>query len=493
MVQWRRRRSDSSDLRTNYGAVRKIKFVAAQFTKLFRHYLSVSYYLAMPHRTKTSVEARTQQRAWVKRDVRHFRVGVVVVMGIIWLVYPNLQPPQPIFAEQIGCRAPVSSHRAIRESLLYTATPPNRTNVKPFTSVLGSYRILSLPSNKVNIRAVYLDPRPSNGFNNASVFLVEIHRELGKKGGGIVACGTSVAVSKALKIRVVKNIKWVHDRHPEINHDMAMIDCFGLPANTSSGARVFLWYRIKDGGDLYLAESEQPYFVPLANERQNKPSIVVCMAVLRDNPPYIKEFLRYYKHLGVDHVYMMADESFVWSGVLNGDKFVQELIKDGFVSFSSWHRWLTKDMVYGRSQMLAYENCIYRFQGTYDYAFFVDSDDHFIPLDPNQKKLDYYIKHYCTGGACTFQWKEYFPDCGQDWSRLGPHGNVTNTLLSHMHTNHISKRGKSIYRISAALDAGIHTPKQLMEGYKSQIVPSNVSYVAHLRKNRAPPNGFNSC
>ena len=268
---------------------------------------------------------------------------------------------------------------------------------------------------------------------------------------------TSEVMSKALKVRVVKNIKWIHDRHPEINHDMA---CFGLPANTSSGAGVFLWYRVKDGGDLYRVESEQPYFAPVTNEKQNESSIVVCMAVLRDNPPYIKEFLRYYKHLGVDHVYMMADESFVLSGVLNGYKFVQELLKGGFVSFSSW---LTKDIIYGRSHMLAYANCIYRFQGTYDYAFFVDSDDHFIPLDPKQKKLDYYIKRYCTGGACTFQWTQYFPDCGQDWSRLGPDGKVTNTLLSHAHKYHISKRGESIYRISVALDAGIHTPKQLME------------------------------
>ena len=69
--------------------------------------------------------------------------------------------------------------------------------------------------------------------------------------------------------------------------------------------------------------------MPVTNEKQNESSIVVCMAVLRDNPPYTKEFLRYYKHLGVDHIYMMAEESFVWSGVLNGDEFVQNYLKMG--------------------------------------------------------------------------------------------------------------------------------------------------------------------
>ena len=320
----------------------------------------------------------------------YFLVCCVVVVGAGFFYYQQFAS-----AGQKACKAaPIVPP---------TARPPDELPPDSLTPLnFSSYKIISLPSDKVIIRAVYLDPRPRNGFNNASVFLVEIHRELGKKGGGIVACGTSEIVSKALKIRVLGNVGWVHGRHPEINHDMAMIDCFGLPANTSSGARVFLWYRIKDGGDLYRVESEQPYFAPVTNEKQNESSIVVCMAVLRENPSYIKEFLRYYKHLGVDHVYMMADESFVWSGVLNGDKFVQELLKDGFISFSSWHRWLTKDMVYGRSQMLAYENCIYRFQGTYDYAFFVDSDDHFIPLDPKQKKLDYYIKRYCTGGGLYF-------------------------------------------------------------------------------------------
>ncbi|CAI8024867.1 hypothetical protein GBAR_LOCUS14403 [Geodia barretti] len=359
----------------------------------------------------------------------------------------------------------------------------------PTPQNVTSYKIISLPSDKVNIRAVYLDRRPRNGFNYASVFLVEIHRELAKKGGGIVACGTSEAVSKALEIRVAGNMKWVHQTHTEINHDVAMIDCFGLPANTSSGARVFLWYRIKDGGDLYRVESEQTYFIPLEKDArdQNKLKTVVCMAVLYSNPPYMRQFLRYYKHLGVDHIYILAEDSFIRSGVLETDKFTEEALRDGFISYSVWHNWLSSREVYYHSQMLAYENCIYRFQGTYDYAFFVDSDDHFIPLVPDQKKLDYYIKSYCTNGACSFLWKEYFTDCGQDWSRLGPHGNVTNTLLSHTHVIRGKGEEKSLYRISAALDAGIHSPRQLMKGHGSKTVPLKVAYVAHVRSNRHPP------
>jgi hypothetical protein len=322
------------------------------------------------------------------------------------------------------------------------------------------------------------------------VFLVEIHRELAKKGGGIVACGTSKAVSMVLEIRVAGNMNWIHRRHTEINHDVAMIDCFGLPANISSGARVFLWYRIKDGGDLYRVESEQTYFVPLEKEAgdQDKLKTVVCIAVLYSNPPYIREFFRYYKHLGVDHIYILAEDSFVQSGILETDEFVEGALRDGFISYSMWHNWLSSREVFYHSQMLAYENCIYRFQGTYDYAFFVDSDDHFIPLVPKQKRLDCYIRRYCTGGACTFHWTQYFPDCGQDWSKLGPHGNVTNTLLSHTH--HQRQETKSLYRISAALDAGIHSPMKMTEGYTHKAVSSKTAYVAHVRRNMHPPKGL---
>ena len=190
---------------------------------------------------------------------------------------------------------------------------------------------------------------------------------------------------------------------------------------------------------------------------------------------------------------MTAEDSFVQNGILEADEFIWEALVEGFVSLSFWHMWLNTDEVYGHVQMLAHQNCMYRFQGTYDYAFVVDSDDHFIPLIPEQKTLDYYTQRYCKGGACTFQWIEYFPDCSQDWSRLGPHGNVTNTLLSHTAKRHGPSEGKSMYRPKAVLDAGVHTPLQMMKGYKTKSVPSSAAYVAHLRRNRSPPNGQQSC
>ena len=436
------------------------------------------YILASASESSMSDSSPSKWRAKVHPGVRWFMICVVVVIVV---VYPYVQE-----LDVTSCKTPSSN---INATALFSNV--SRPTALPLSSALGSYRTLSLPSDQVIIRAVYLDLRSREGFRNISVFMVEITKTLlARKGGGIVACGVSDVVTKTLEIHVVSNIDWVHHNFPSLTHDMAMIDCFGLP-DTPTGARAFLWYRVVDGGDLYRVESEQPYYVPTQRNTKNK--TVVCMAVLTNTPPYLREFLRYYKHLGVDHVYMVADDSIVQTGALETDGFVQEALREGFISFSFWHKWLTDKMIFYSSQILSYENCIYRFQGTYEYALFVDSDDHFIPRVQDQKKLDYYIERFCSVGACTFKWIEYFPDCGQDWSRLGPHGNITNTILSNRSLEFEYYTGKSLYKLSAALDAGIHTPQKLRKGYKCSKVPSDIAYVAHIRKHRAPPGGMKFC
>ena len=460
----------------------------------------------------------SKPKAKLHQDTYCFVICVVVVIVVVLLFYPYLREAQEyaVTDRTASCKDPSVKNMT---SLYSNATPPPIP--LPFSSVLGPYRILSLPSEQVILRAVYYDPRQRDGFKDVSVFLVEIEKNLlERKKDGIVACGingdTNGGATKSLNVRIITNLDWVHHNFPELSHDMAMIDCYGLP-KSESGAQAYLWYRVTDGGDLYRVESEQPYHVPTAqsiadkivstsntprktvtkssttSEIVTRGKVVVCMAVLTGTPPYLREFIRYYKYLGADHIYMVADESIVQTGALESDEFIQKELSEGFISFSFWHKWLTNKEVFYYSQMLAYQNCIYRFQGAYEYAFLVDSDDHFIPLVPQKKKLDYYIETYCNVGACTFKWREYFPDCGQDWSRLGPHGNITNTLLSNRSIEFEYYTGKTIYRLSGALDAGIHSPKRLRKGYKCRDVPPNVAYMAHVRKHRSPPGGRKSC
>ena len=419
-------------------------------------------------------------RAKAQRDVWRFLVVAVFLAGGAGLVCLQLE---------------LSLFRLVDNFVCLKLAPAPGSETSPITAAaLSSARVLPLPSEYVIVRAVYLDPRPRDGYLNASVFLAEVRKDLlARERDGILACGTSSSVSTDLTVRVPKNSWWPQKYYPHLTHEVAMIDCFGLP-DIPAGSRAFLWFRVRDSGVLYRVESEHTYFVPRPKQTHNRDDlkIVVCMAIVRDFPPFMREFLRYYKYLGVDHVYMTAEDTFVQNGILEGDEFIREALKDGFISFSFWHMWLTTDKMFYHSQMLAHEDCIYRFQGTYDYAFLVDSDDHFIPLVPKRETLDYYIELYCRFGACIFQWLEYFPDCGQDWSRLGRHGNVTNTLLSDTFHRRFGT-GKTAYRLTAVLDAGTHKPQQLLQGYKYLFVPPNAAYVAHIRKDNIPPNGLQSC
>ena len=365
----------------------------------------------------------------------------------------------------------------------------------PFVTPLAlfpSSHTVSFPSKNIILRSVYFYPRPREGYSNSSMFLVEIRKKMQHR---IVACGAGNIVSAALTVRVLKGLDYIHQHYPHLSHDMALSDCFGLP-DIPSGSPAYLWYWEVGGGDLYRVESESPYFVPVpvkTRDVDDDVGIVVCLATVRRVPQYLVEFLRYYKYLGVDHVYMVADEDFIQNGSLESNEFVQRALAEGFVSFSFWHTWLTENQIFYHSQLLGHEDCVYRFQGVYDYALIIDSDDHFIPLVPHQNSLDYYIKKYCTVGACSFQWIEYYPDCGLDWSRLGPHGNVTNTVLSKTSLRYGRWTRKPVYRISATLDVGTHTPEALVNGFRTQNVPTDVAYIAHIRKNKSPPHGLESC
>ena len=409
---------------------------------------------------------------------RTWFVLVVVVVVTVVFVYFVLQPVPVGQITFDPCFA----------SFLYGTPTVNDTGntSEPSTS---PYTILSLPSNQLILRSVYFDPRPRDGHRNSSVFMVELHRNLPHK--NILACGAGGAVSYTLSVRLAKNLWWIHKNFPQIDHDQAMIDCFGLP-ETATGTRAFLWFQIKEDGNIYRVESEYPYFVPVPKKDTGDPddiTTVACLATVRSFPPFLKDFLRYYKYVGVDHVYMITHDSFIQTGALENDEFVYQAVKEGFLSYSMWHTWFTDDDIFYHSQLLGHEDCVYRFQGTYDYALMVDSDDHFIPLVPGQMTLDYYIKKYCTVGACTFQWIEYYPDCGMDWTKLGPHGNVTNTLLSKTSYRYSRKTRKPLYMIAATLDVGTHSPQVLMKGYKTKLVPSDAGYVAHIRRNKHPPKG----
>ena len=176
------------------------------------------------------------------------------------------------------------------------------------------------------------------------------------------------------------------------------------------------------------------------------------------------------------------------------DSYMAQAVKEGFLSFSMWIEWYDKkpkDEIYLHSEVLRKLDCIYRFRGTYDYAFSLDTDDFFNPRIPGQTKVKDYLLKWCHGnstGSCTFNWIYYFPGaCGLVDNESPDDGNITKKLRSFV--TRISHKYKSVHLTSVLLDATFHdaTCKWcLMPGYKVVNVPPHIAYMAHLRMNDHP-------
>lgn len=378
---------------------------------------------------------------------------------------------------------------AVLWSTLYLAST---TTFNP----VPSHCIPRTSSKDIVFRSAYFDSRPRHGHTNASVFILEVRKTVLDF---ISGCSVGGNVAQDFQVRSCNNNRFHHRSHPQLTHDQVMLDCFDLPVK--NGSRAFVMYtanasawlsrkRIghqRNPGEVGIAvESEQPLFIPpppklgqMLGQRALK--IAVCAAVLYDSPPFLSDWLRYQRVIGVDHVHIIGEESFQMSGGLNG--YFRRAVREGYVTLEVWHPWLSECETRYHSQMVAYEDCIYRLRGTYDYIFMLDVDDFFVPLVKGQPKLSYYVKKWCHQGSCTFQWTEFYPDCGLK-DIVSKDGNVTNLLTFSVHNERIE--GKSLHKLSAILDAGIHRPAALMDGYTKTMVPQNQAYVAHIRKGRIP-------
>ena len=332
----------------------------------------------------------------------------------------------------------------------------------------------SLTTKDLIIRSVYLDSRPRGGHDSACVFMAEIHKHvLAKK--SIVSCTVGSTSTTDFKVRVVKNSYWVHKNHPECKHEQVMIDCFDVSAE--NGSRAYISFKQFNSTTVVVVESERPLFIPAPHvpPRNNKTVTVMACALIYGTPPVLDNWLRYQKTIGVDHVYLIAEKSFGDAGNLERSP-LKEMIRGGYISVEIWTPYLTAFEIFYHSQMLGYEDCIYRFQGTYDYAFTYDPDLFFVPLVIGELSIQYYAERLCSKGSCTFRQIQYFLDCGV--SKVGADGNVTAHLLSKKYFNR--HEGRGLHKLHASVDVGIHSALKLRPGYVMKSVPASLAYVAHI-------------
>ena len=101
-----------------------------------------------------------------------------------------------------------------------------------------------------------------------------------------------------------------------------------------------------------------PLYKPPTDGRKYNFRIAVCLGVVYESPPWLNEWLRYQKAIGIDHIHMIADDTFEEAGGFKNE-YLQQLIQEGFLSTDIYHAWLNSSQVYSHSQGLAYQDCVY--------------------------------------------------------------------------------------------------------------------------------------
>ena len=348
-------------------------------------------------------------------------------------------------------------------------------------------------SKELVVRRVVLDPRRRDRYPNATVFIMEAKgMTLNKE--RFSGCQVGHFFSDRFRFRKPRNYEWVQ-RHEHATSTLALIDCYDIPM-VETGDLAYLHYN-SSAGVVVKIQSQKPVFVP--EPRAGVDSSTVTAVVCVGAPIYAAEhsaaehgmlyhWLHYQKVVGVDHVHMYVDESFVRAGALQNE-VIQQAIREGFLSIDFWPKWLNTTEVFN-TQKIAFQDCLHRFQGVYDYVMHLDSDDFFVPL--KSKSVKDYLVRWCSGkiGSCQFQWHQFFPDCGWDPNSIGADGNftaaITHTQVLHRH------EAKSAHQLKALLDAGTHYAMARVKGYTGRNVPSKEAYFSHVRFGWLPDKGCSS-
>lgn len=359
---------------------------------------------------------------------------------------------------------------------------------------LFSYLPKSPISKDLVVHSAYFDDRARDNHDNVTVIFIDINQTI-LDSGWILGCGVDSIKAVHFLVHSVAENKLMHawlGPKPFLYETMVIM-CYDLPVQM--GNEVFVIYKTSTNtDDEVIVMSPHPIVFPAPRVQpigEYNFTVVTCTKAHDRNVTWIQEFIRYQKTIGVDHVHISILDTFIKDGGFKdriiADPFMREALNNSYLSFSVWQEWYDGNMeVYLHSEILRKLSCMYRFRGTYDYAFSLDTDDFFTPRIPSKTNVKYYIKKYCyikPAASCAFKWTWYAPKCGMI-GEIGLDGNVTNHLDSYQ--VYRNNKLKSVHNTQALVDATFHDAACngcLLPGYDAVYVPQHVAHVAHNRMN----------
>ena len=334
-------------------------------------------------------------------------------------------------------------------------------------------------------RAAYFDRRQIHGYKNAIVILAQVTKEVLRK-NLIFRCVVNGMHTKKFKVLSFLMNGWIHRYHPHLTYDNVLIFCYDATINRDGTNKVVIKYKDpKDNKRIISIKPEAALFVPsFQPANKGRSSVMVCITAF-GTPPCFNDWLHYQKTLGVDLIYINAQESFLNSTVYS-DAFFQESLANGFVQVKVWEEYLTKMEIFYHSQLLYYHDCLYRFQSVYDYAIILDTDEFYVAEDGKvdiniHQHLDKVFSQRPKVGALRLEQVIYHAPPGgfnRSNTELNDNGNLPRYGVR---TSLKANNFKSVSRLSATVELSVHTVVGFMPNFREYAVPKHVAHVAHMK------------
>ena len=256
-------------------------------------------------------------------------------------------------------------------------------------------------------------------------------------------------------------------------HTQAVLYCYDLPVRHLDRAWVGYSKTIRGESVSFIARAEQP--LALNRAGRDRGSVVVCAAMLPHYTPFLEDWIRYQKTIGVDHVHLTLESVFLNRGRFD-EQFLQKSAEEGYISVGFWHRWLNDTDICDHSLDLALYDCALRFQGTHSHIVLGDPRDFFVPHDPAvPPNLPSFLSRFCPTSHCQFEWRDlFYRHCE---SARGD-GNVTAAVSAAAVTRRTEffTVYKSELLSHGSGEAGMHR----VTGGSVTAVPAKMGYYAHL-------------
>ena len=287
--------------------------------------------------------------------------------------------------------------------------------------------------------------------------------------------------ASSFELLLLDNYKnYIHKLSPSLTHDEVIIFCYDLQL-LSSKARPFITYR---NAYNYPVHVETKIDIVTNNRVKtpnfNNPRILVCAVQIVGTEWLSEEWIQYHKTLGFDFIHLYTAQSN--SSLENNHR--------NFLHIDPWQSTLGGE-IHLESQSLQSMDCLYRYQGLFQYVLVYDTTDYFVPMISNKFNMKDYIEvifdHMHNIGSALLRRVVYNIDDSCQFKTLFHnmtiHANIS-SILGSQEFKELGALTKGIHKISAAREITPQKAASLMPGYTIEMVSPDIAYIVHIRNRK---------